>query len=393
MLTHTVNMDTEYYDILGVSSTATPKEIKKGYRLAALKYHPDKNAGDKEAEKKFKAVNEAYSVLKDPEKRRIYDQFGKEAANGSGPGGMGMGPGGVDLSELFREQMGRQRAQRVPPIKIEVKMTLEEAFIGKSFTQTFTRFTIEKDEENQPIKCSGCDGKGMKVQIIRQGPMIMQNQSPCHDCHGSGSTIKKEEYETTFEIPNTHYSNKPLIIPEIGHEYFNGTKFVRGDLAVVVTDLPHKTFEREINSQNPQINHPSNLLHKATISFVDSVCGVQFQLTDLNGTKFWVGSDRPVVTSDIMVIPNRGMPRSDHGRGDLYVMFTVEKPELTMKQKRTLYFFLTGKKLEDRSSEVGEEEEQIDAIPVEEFLASRSLHEQYDSDDDRRDGVPECVHQ
>ena len=183
-------MNREYYNTLNLSKTASDADIRKSYRTLSRKYHPDKNRGKEEwAGEKFKKVSEAYSVLSDPEKRKIYDQFGKEGLEN----GMNMNNAG---GFPFPFPFGGNRHQQIPTTKLGIKITLEQAFKGGEFTHTFNRkktcFTCSghgtKDKKSSD--CSNCDGKGIQVKVIRMGSMIQQHQTTCNVCSGSGEKVK-----------------------------------------------------------------------------------------------------------------------------------------------------------------------------------------------------------
>ena len=208
----------DYYEVLGVSKTATDEEIKKAYRKLALKYHPDYNPGDKTAEEKFKEINEAHEVLSDPEKRKRYDQFGfagvdpnYAASQGAGAGGFGGGFGGVDLGDIFGDIFGggfggfaggSTRANPNAPrkgqdIRVRITLTFDEAVHGckKNITITRQQTCTECNGTGaapgtSPEVCPDCNGRGYTIQQQRTPFGVMQSQQPCTRCGGKGKLIK-----------------------------------------------------------------------------------------------------------------------------------------------------------------------------------------------------------
>ena len=221
----------DYYDILGVTKKATPEEIKKAYRSLAMKYHPDRNQGDKTAEAKFKEASEAYQVLSDPKKKSSYDQFGHSAFEGGSGGAGGFDFGGFEsgaFSDIFDDFFGdfmgsgrsrgskKSRSNRGSDLKINLEITLEEAFLREN--QTINLSSNEKCEKcsgngaepgSKPKKCSTCGGHG-KVRT-QQGFFTLQQtcpdcggegeilSNPCKDCKGAGAikTKKKSFYSNS----------------------------------------------------------------------------------------------------------------------------------------------------------------------------------------------------
>ena len=213
----------DYYDILGVTKKSSPEEIKKAYRTLAMKYHPDRNQGDKTAEGKFKEASEAYQVLSDSKKKASYDQFGHSAfedgAGGFDFGGFESGAFSDIFDNFFGDFMGsgrggrsskKSKSNRGSDLKINLEITLEEAYLGKK--QTINLSSNEKCEKcsgggaepgSKPKKCSTCDGYG-KVRI-QQGFFTLQQtcpdcggdgemlSNPCRDCKGSGATKTKKK--------------------------------------------------------------------------------------------------------------------------------------------------------------------------------------------------------
>jgi len=194
--------ETEFYDLLGISPDADESAIKKGYRKMAIKYHPDKNPGDKNAEEMFKKVGEAYETLSDPEKRKIYDRFGKEGLTNQG--GMGAHSAADIFSQFFGGMgfggFGNSGPRRGDNISSALQVSLEDLYNGKKQKMAVTRNVICSSCKGtgakngiKPKKCSECDGRGIKVVIRQMGMMIQQSQQECPVCHGSGEIINEKD--------------------------------------------------------------------------------------------------------------------------------------------------------------------------------------------------------
>ena len=355
----------DYYDLLGVQKGASDDEIKKAYRKMAMKYHPDRNPGDKQAEEKFKEVNEAYEVLKDPQKKAAYDQFGHAAfENGMGGGagrggfsGFGNGAGGFDFnfgeggfsdifSDIFSDFMGggskRRSAQnRGQDLRYDLTITLEEAFHGVSKTLSFRRNG----------KCSHCDGKGGEEKItcqkchgsgvinIRQG--FFMSQQVCPECGGTGYTVKNPcrfcngtgiEVETKnleVKIPAGVETGTKLRVSGEGEAGLGGAP--SGDLFVYIMVRPHKIFERIGNDL--AINVP--------ISITEAALGATIEVPVIEGSKAEVRIPKGIQTGEKLRLRGKGMPSlNSSSRGDMYLNITVETPtKLTAHQEELLREF------------------------------------------------------
>ena len=273
----------DYYEVLGVSKTATDEEIKKAYRKLALKYHPDYNPGDKTAEEKFKEINEAHEVLSDPEKRKRYDQFGfagvdpnYAASQGAGAGGFGGGFGGVDLGDIFGDIFGggfggfaggSTRANPNAPrkgqdIRVRITLTFDEAVHGckKNITITRQQTCTECNGTGaapgtSPEVCPDCNGRGYTIQQQRTPFGVMQSQqpctrcggkgklikTPCKVCHGSGRVATKKTLEVN--IPMGIDDDQSFALRGMGDAGANGGP--AGDVIVMVTVRPDELFQRD----------------------------------------------------------------------------------------------------------------------------------------------------
>ena len=353
----------DYYDVLGVGKSADASEIKKAYRKLAMKYHPDKNPGDKEAEEKFKEINEAYEVLSDETKRRNYDQFGHEGVNGQGFGGAGgfggQGFGGFDdiFGDIFGDMFGggfgggsRQRRrgpERGADIKQRISISFEEAAFGKK-----VQVKINRSEE-----CDQCHGSGAKpgtskktcptchgsgqVQSVQRTPFgnIASTRtcstcngegevidSPCSKCHGKGSIRKTKTIEV--DIPAGIDEGQMI---KLGGQGELGTRGgPRGDLYIEVNVKPHQLFTRE--GYDVYLEMP--------ITFAQATLGERIQVPTLDG-KVEYEIPEGTQTGTVFRLKGKGIPKlRSNVRGDQYVKVTVEIPKkLNEKQKELVREF------------------------------------------------------
>ena len=278
----------DYYEVLGVAKTATPEELKKAYRKLAIKYHPDKNPGDKEAEEKFKEAAEAYDVLSNPDKRAKYDQFGHNMGPQGFGGGGGFSGGGMSMEDIFSQfgdifgsgfggfggfggaaGGGRTRARRAPQrrgsdLRIKVKLTLEEIAKGASKTLKIPTFMPDEHCNGTGAKdgtafttCPTCHGTGSVVTTQNTIFGAMQSQATCPQCHGEGKIItekcpychgegvEKQEQMVSFNIPAGVADGMELTIKGKGNAPVHGG--VRGDLRIVIEEVKHEELVRDGN--------------------------------------------------------------------------------------------------------------------------------------------------
>ena len=358
----------DYYELLGVERNADDAELKKAYRKLAMKYHPDRNPDNKDAEAKFKEINEAYEILSDPEKRRLYDQFGHAGVNqnmGAGGGFSGFdGFGGFEdiISEMFgggfgfgSSSRGRNAARKGKDIRVDITLDFEEAAFGKKQTLEYLR-TEECDvchgAGNKPgtgtHTCSSCNGTGEVRYSQRSlfGESISVKQCPtckgkgetfdeaCHQCKGHG--IIKKRHTKDIDIPAGVFHGANMQLRGEGDLGQNGGP--RGDVIVVLRVKPHKFFTREDN----------DIFYELWISYSQAVLGAEVLVPTLDGkAKFSIPEGTP--SGKQFKLKGKGVPvLNGYGRGDQYVRINVEIPTgLNKKQKEALLAFneeLTGKK-------------------------------------------------
>ena len=353
----------DYYEVLGIKKGATDAEIKKAYRKMAQKYHPDMNPGDKEAEAKFKEVNEANEVLSDPDKRARYDQYGFAGVDpnfnpgfsgGSGFGGFGGGGFGgfdFDLGGIFNDFFGgggtqqrRNAPQRGEDIVSKVTITFEEAAFGVEKEIEVARIEDCQAchgsgcaEGASPETCPDCHGTG-SVRTSRQTPLgAFVQTSTCPRCNGRGKIIKnpcstckgkgkvRHNKKITVKIPAGIDMGQSVRIRGEGHAGSNGGP--AGDLLVAVTIKPHALFTRD----------GANLRCQIPISFTQAALGAEIEVPTLDGkVRYTVPEGTQSGTT--FRLKGKGMPYVGYKtRGDLYVTAVVQTPtNLTAEQKELL---------------------------------------------------------
>jgi molecular chaperone DnaJ len=357
----------DYYEILGVSKTADADEIKRAYRALALKYHPDKNPGNKEAEEKFKSINEAYAGLSDPEKRAQYDQFGSVGGPGGFPGG-GFSQSG-DLFDLFNSVFGGdifggqgrnprgggKRPQRGEDLQVETTITLEQARAGAEIEVDVDKLTLcdhcnggRAEPGGKGLQtCSTCSGSGQVRQTQRTilGNFMTAapcptckgtgelNPEPCTVCHGRGRTIKQEK--VSVQLPKGIDGGYRLRVSGQGNEGVYGGP--PGDLYVFLDLEPHEHLTRDAD----------DLHYSLPIGLAQAALGGKFEIPTLDGTQV-IEVNPGAQPGDAVRLRGKGMPRLQaSGTGDLIVGLEVSVPKKLSKRAKEL--------LEEYAKEVGEE--------------------------------------
>ena len=353
----------DYYEVLGVQKGASEEEIKKAYKKMARKYHPDLNPGDKDAEEKFKEVNEAYEVLSDAEKKARYDQFGFAGVDpnfGAGGGGYGGGAGFDfgDLGDIFGSFFGGgfgggqtrrnpNAPQRGESVRMNLTISFEEAAFGCEKELELDRY--ESCETchgsgaapgTSPETCPDCGGSGV-VQTRRQTPMgVFASTAPCSRCGGRGKIIKepckdcrgsgmvRRRRKIQASVPAGIDNGQTISIRGQGHAGKNGGP--AGDLLVTITVRPHELFRREGTS----------VLCEAPITFPQAVLGAELEIPTIDGK---VKYDIPEGTQSgtTFRLKGKGIPAlNGRGRGDQYVTVYIETPRnLNREQKEALKKF------------------------------------------------------
>ena len=357
----------DYYEVLGVSKSASDDEIKKAYRQLAKKYHPDMNPGDKEAEAKFKEANEAYDVLSDPEKKAKYDQFG-HAAFDPAAGGTGFDASGFDFSDIFSSFFGgggSSRSSRNMPmdgddVMARITIEFEEAVFGCKKTVSFAR--VEACDEcgasgaekgTKPETCQTCHGTG-RVTVQQQTVLgYMQSQRACSNCRGTGKIIKtpckncngkgyiKVTKKLEVSIPAGIDGGQRIVLRGQGSAGRNGGS--AGDLIIEVRVNPHKFFTRERN----------NVYCEIPISITEAALGAEIEVPTLDGKTDKLKIPEGTQSGKTFSLKGKGIPDINSKRkGDIVISVVVETPTgLTAEQKKILGEF--AKTLGENNSESG----------------------------------------
>ena len=344
--------DSKYYDILGVSKNATESELRKAYRKLAMKHHPDKNPDNKEEnEKIFKEVTTAYDILKDPEKRKIYDDLGEEGLNGINGGGGGGNP--FDIFENifggggFGPGMGgfrQQRKKRGRDRKEEIPIELDDLYNNVVKKIEIKQKVCCLDCSGRGVKdssfikeCTACGGKGVVMRIMQMGPgMIHQTQSTCDKCRGEGKHIdprgvceacKGRKYVVKNKVINLPIEkgfrdNKKIVIPDMGH--FEPDVEEQGDLVLILKILDHPTLKKD----------GFNLIMEKNILLSEALCGVKFKFFHLDGRELSIQTNEIVKPNEEYIIRGEGLPKDEYRSGDLIFRFNIVFPETLSKERK-----------------------------------------------------------
>ncbi len=342
-------MKEDYYDILKVDKSASATEIKKAYRKKAIKYHPDKNPDNKEAEEKFKKAAEAYEVLSNSEKKARYDQFGHQAFQG---GGGGFNGGGMNMDDIF-SQFGdifggggfsgfgggfggqQQRRAKGSNLRIRISLTLEEIANGVEKKLKVKRKVQASGTTYKT--CSGCNGSGQVTRIANTILGRMQTSSPCPTCGGAGEMIDKrpadadaqglvlQEETVSVKIPPGVVDGMQLKVSGKGNEApGNG---MSGDLLVAIQEEEHSTLKRE----------GDNLHYDLYVSLPDAVLGTSQEIDTVTG-KVRIKIEPGVQSGKILRLRGKGIPSiNGYGKGDLLVHINVWTPKTLSKEQKEFF--------------------------------------------------------
>lgn len=350
-------MSRDYYDVLGVDKSASETEIKKAYRKQAMKYHPDQNPGDAQAEASFKEVNEAYEVLSDGTKKSRYDQYGHAGVNDNyGGGGYGGGFEDVDIGDIFGSFFGggfggQSRAKNAPrkgeTTRIAITLTFEEAAFGVE-----KKISINRTENcktcsgsgakpgSTPTTCSTCGGQGQVRQAQRTPFGTFQTTGTCSACSGKGKIIKDKcgschgqgkvnnKADIDIAIPAGIDDGQSMQLRGKGSVGANGGP--AGDIIVTVSVKPHNLFKRE----------GSDVICDMPISYIDAVLGADITVPTIHGkVQYHVPEGTP--TGTVFRLRSKGIANvNGKGHGDHFVRVNVEIPKkLSNEQKEILRKF------------------------------------------------------
>lgn len=376
------NIDNEkFYKVLELSKDCSENEIKKAYRKLAIKHHPDKG-GDPE---KFKEISRAYEVLSDPEKRRMYDEGGEDALDGS--------YAATDASDIFdlffgggsRKPKGKKRGE---DIVSTLKVTLEQIYNG-----TMRKLAINKDvicskcdghggPKDAFINCSSCNGQGVRIEIRQMGSMIHQTQSMCSHCSGQGRMLSEAHKCKACNGRGVNATKKILEVfvekgvPDQHKITFHGEadekpNEIPGNVIFVISQTPHDVFKR----------NGGDLFMTKAIPLYEALTGATFFLKHLDGRvlKIKTPEDEMVTPGSVKVIHNEGMPayKTSFSRGNLYITFEVNFPIgkiLTAPEKQKLLELFPFKQATPEKSD----------LPIEEVVAQHADLEEYHSRENAR---------
>ncbi len=345
----------DYYEVLGVSKNATEAEIKKAYRQLAIKYHPDKNPDDKQAEEKFKEAAEAYEVLSSADKRKAYDQYGHAGVGGAG----GFGGGGMNMEDIF-EHFGdifggafgfggsggnggsRRRANRGSNIRVKVKLSLDEIATGVTKKLKVNKYVQCNTCSGTGAQgggftnCNTCGGRGSVTRVTQTILGAMQTTSTCGTCNGEGKIIQnkcktcfgdgvtRDEETIEIKIPAGVAEGMQLNVQGKGNA--GARNGIPGDLLVQIEETPHETLSRD----------GENLYYDLYINFVDAVLGAGTEIPTLGG-KVKIKIDPGTQAGKILRLKGKGLPNvNGYGQGDLLITVNIWTPQNISKEEKEM---------------------------------------------------------
>ena len=346
----------DYYEVLGVSKNASEDEIKKAYKKMAIKYHPDRNPGDKEAEEKFKEAAEAYDVLRDPQKRARYDQFGPEGVNGAG----GFGGGGMNMDDIFsmfgdifggRGGFGgfggggrpRKPQYRGGDLRLKVRLTLQEIATGVT-----KKFKVKKkvtcshchgsgaEGSGATEACPTCHGSGYVIKTQQSIFGMMQTQTVCPTCGGEGTVIKNKckecggegvvNGEEVVEVKIPAGVGDGMVVTVTGKGHAARRNGVPGDIQVYIAEETDKNLLREDN----------NLIYNLLLDIPTAALGGDAEIPTIDG-KVKIKIEPGTQPGKVVRLRGKGLPAVQgygYGTGDLIVNISVYIPETLTKEER-----------------------------------------------------------
>ncbi|SEP56536.1 molecular chaperone DnaJ [Flavobacterium urocaniciphilum] len=347
-------MKKDFYEILGVSKSASPEEIKKAYRKKAIQYHPDKNPGDKEAEENFKLCAEAYEVLSDADKKARYDQYGHQAFENGGYGGHHMNMDDIfsQFGDIFGSAFGGggfggfnggggQRRMKGSNLRIKVKLTLEEVANGVE-----KKVKVKRKVQAVGVTyktCSTCNGSGQVMRVTNTILGRMQTASTCPTCHGSGQILDHkpsnadsqgmitEDDTVSIKIPAGVVDGMQLKVQGKGNDA-PGKNSIPGDLIVAIEEVEHEFLKRE----------GENLHFDLYISFPEAALGVSKEIETVNG-KVRIKLEEGIQSGKILRLKGKGIPSlNSYGNGDLLVHVNVWTPKTLNKEQKQFFEKMIG---------------------------------------------------
>ncbi len=362
----------DYYEILGVSKSASDDEIKKAYRKLAIKYHPDKNPDDKSAEEKFKEAAEAYEVLSNPEKRQRYNQFGHAGVGGASSGNGGGFGGGMNMDDIFSQfgdifggggfggfggssRGGGRRVMRGSNLRVKVKLNLQEIAKGVEKKLKVNKFVSCNTCKGSGAKngtfdtCKLCNGSGVQVKMQQTFLGAMQTQTTCSGCNGEGKTVKdkcntchgdgivRAEEIISINIPAGVAEGMQLSVGGKGNAAPRGG--INGDLLVLIEEEEHPELKRD----------GSNLFYDSYVNFADAALGTSIEIPTVDN-KVKIKIEPGTQSGKVLRLKGKGLPDvNSYGTGDLLVNINVWTPQhLSAEEKKALEAFRASKNFEPK---------------------------------------------
>ncbi|PMB66061.1 Mitochondrial protein import protein mas5 [Beauveria bassiana] len=336
-------VETKYYDVLGVSPQATDAELKKAYKIGALKFHPDKNANNPAAEEKFKEISHAYEILSDSRKREIYDQYGEAGLEGGAGGGEGLNAEDL-FAQLFgfRSSNGSRGVRKAPTITHKHMVSLEDIYRGKISKLALQRSIIcpkcegRGGKEGASKTCAGCHGNGRRQVERNLGFRVQIFEIECPDCEGEGQSIRDKDRCKQCHGKKTIVDRKVLHV-HVDKGVQHGTRvefrgdgdqapgIQAGDVVFEILEKDHARFKRI----------GDDLVYKCKIDLVTALAGGTIYIEHLDDR--WLSVDilpgEAITTASMKVLPGQGMPSyRHHDFGNLYIDFEVLMPEKNWTQ-------------------------------------------------------------
>lgn len=354
----------DYYEVLGVDKNASEDQIKKAYRKIAIKYHPDRNPDDPEAEEKFKEAAEAYSILNDAQKRQQYDQFGFDGPGGGFGGFSGGGFSMDDIFSMFGDVFGgggsgfggfggggsRTRQHRGSDLRLKVSLTLQEVATGVT-----KKFKVRKDVTCEHCHgsgaeagsgketCPNCHGSGMEIRTQQSIFGMMQTQTTCHVCGGEGSIIKQKcthchgdgvvKGEEVVEINIPAGVAEGMVLNVSGKGNAGKRNGVNGNIQVFIEEEENETFIRD----------GQNIIYNLLLDFPTAVLGGQVDIPTIDGSSVKIKIEPGTQPGKTLRLRGKGLPAVQgygNGTGDLIVQISIYVPkELTKEEKKAVEQF------------------------------------------------------